>query len=135
MPASLPNRRMPPGGRWTPKLTQREVDILYAAMGHHFDYCRTGQHEDADVGDVVSRMAARIYRTDKEVDEYDRLFDPYAHLDGNPKARQWIMQMDLHTLEQVIIRVMSDLWRRRQKYLGGDKAMAERLMPKTERRT
>lgn len=129
MPASLPGRRMSPGGKWTPRLSQRDTDIVYAALGHHYDFARTGHHEDADVGDVVRRMAARVAREDKDADEIERIFNPYAHLDHNPKAREFIKQMDLHTLEEVIVRVMSDLFRRRQKYLGGDEAMAKRIQP------
>jgi hypothetical protein len=74
-------------------------------------------------------MSARIYRgdeKDREIESHERLFDPYAHLNDNPNARDFIMRMDLHTLEEVIVRVMSNLWRRRQKYLGGDVAMAAR---------
>jgi hypothetical protein len=135
LPAALPSRRMAPGGKWTPRLTQREVDILYAALAHHEDYARTGRHEDVDVGAVVRRMSARIYRNDaaeKTVAEREDWFDPYAHLADRPKFLAFIKDMDLHLLEEVIVRVMCDLFRRRQKYLGGDVALAERSLKEIE---
>lgn len=128
VPASKENRRMGAGGKWSPHLSQREADIIYAALCHHHTYAFTGHHEDADVGDVVRRMAARTFRNtaeDRQLDDEEDIFNPYAHLMHNPKLLKFIKDMDLHTLEEVIVRVMSDLWRRRAKYLGGDKEMAK----------
>lgn len=70
---------------------------------------------------IVQRMAERISVGEKGRDEF---FDAYAGY--SPKMREFAERMDLWTLEQVIVRVMTDIDRRRQKHLGGVKKMAER---------
>lgn len=71
---------------------------------------------------IVQRLAERISVGEKGRKPY---FDAYAGY--TPKMREFAEKMDLWTLEQVIVRVMTDIDRRRRKHLGGVKKMAEHL--------
>ena len=70
---------------------------------------------------IVQRLAERISIGGERVHE---MFDPYQGY--SPSMRQFAENIDLWTLEQVIVRVMTEIDRKRRKHLGGIKKMAER---------
>ena len=126
LPASLPGRPMRRGQRWDLQLPQRDIDIIYAALSQHEYYCQHGHHEDAQPSGTVQRLAARIGLGTERVNE---IVDPYA---GYSLAeRKFAEDMDLWTLEHVIVRVMTEIDRRRRKYLGGIPKMLKRRAART----
>ena len=70
---------------------------------------------------IVQRLAERV---SLRVDRQSALFDPYSDL--TPAQREFVENMDVWTLENVIVRVLTDLERRREKYIGGAKKQEER---------
>ncbi|HEV2303735.1 MAG TPA: hypothetical protein VGR91_19385 [Stellaceae bacterium] len=63
LPASLSRRKLRDGGKWLAELDQTQVDVIYAALSHHEEYCRTGWHEDAAVGEIdPAEILARLDR-------------------------------------------------------------------------
>jgi hypothetical protein len=77
--------------------------------------------EAFEAAGIVHRLAERISVGGKRLGER---FDPYAGYSA--AEREFAEDMDLWTLEQVIVRVMTEIDRRRKKHLGGMKAMAKR---------
>ena len=65
----------------------------------------------AKLEEQVQRFAARWAVGGRRVYEE---FDPYQGL--TPKAREFAEKLDLWTLEQIIVRVMTEIDRRRRKY-------------------
>lgn len=69
------------------------------------------QGQIAKLEEQVQRFAARWAVGGRRVYEE---FDPYQGL--TPKAREFAEKLDLWTLEQIIVRVMTEIDRRRRKY-------------------
>jgi hypothetical protein len=65
---------------------------------------------------IVQRLATRI--AEPKTGLHFDVYEGYS-----PQLRKFAEDMDLWTLENVIVRVMTDLDHRRRKYLGGYEAM------------
>lgn len=149
LPASLEGRPLPGDAKWRFELTQRDVDVLFAALSHHAEFCATGYHEDAldtDPDEILARldrveaalatladdgkaaMRRLMPRLAMKPIPGEKLFDPYADLP--PDAREFAENLDLWTLKEVVVRAMTEIDRRRRKYLGGVAKMADRAAEK-----
>lgn len=124
LPATLPGRNIANAEPYLLPFSQKDVDILYAALGHHEYFADRGHHEDADDSPaIIKRLAARVtVGGDRRYQD----FDPYQGFSA--AEREFAENMDVWTLEQVIVRVMTEIDRRRRKHNGGMKGMAERRL-------